>query len=271
MVAGAVLGGALVVAIAGAIRSAGDGRDGAAPALEACVRASRAEQEACFAREFTALAETGRVEQTLATLETLVERRLLDDCHLQAHAVAYAAVEALGVDRAFRLATAHCRLGYLHGAAEVAGAGSEAGARRAGTRCSGFRKRDLVASCSHGFGHALVRARPAALAHSLDACRRAARLGIHPLPCEAGVLMQHSLQYADLPESELAGAASRGCAELAAASRRTRCYRNIGLVAALVNGHDLRRAAAVCRGVRPASPATACLAGAQREIDEARG
>ncbi|MBD0329147.1 MAG: hypothetical protein ICV64_03485 [Thermoleophilia bacterium] len=266
----------LVLAGGGALLLSGFGDAGAEPRAELspCLTLAGARRDACFDEVFARQAARGNVAPTVAALERLVRDGRLDDCHLLAHSLAHAAVAAMGVDRAFLLADDGCRMGYVHGAAERADPRAEARAAPpgavAGERCSRFVKRDLAASCSHGYGHALLRASPGDLQASADGCRAAERYGIHVIPCEAGVMMQHSLDRSRLGETGLLAGAREGCARLAAARLRTRCHRNVGVVAAFALSHDAARAEALCRRLPARKGRSDCLAGARKEVEEAR-
>ena len=199
---------------------------------------------------------------------------MLDDCHLEAHALAYAARSALGVERAFLLSSDQCRMGYVHGAPEAAGWGSR---DRPGTAhavaarsCSRFRTPDVVAACSHGFGHAVMRASANDVRRATRGCARAEGRGIYVAACEAGVMMQNSLAHAHLPEQRFLRAAARGCEAVAQRRLRRSCYDHLGVVAALSFRHDRRRSAALCRRLRDRLARAACLDGTRDEIAESR-
>jgi hypothetical protein len=268
----AIVGAAVVAAVL-LLSGPGEAGSSAREDLAACAERSGEQQESCFERVFAQEAAEGKVAETLSVLEGLVDDGVLDDCHLRAHAVAHAAVAVVGVDRAFDLATGHCRMGYVHGVAE-SGAGRPdarpaAVASLAGARCSRLDKGKLAASCSHGFGHALMRNR-GSIIDAVRSCRQAERFGIDVRPCEAGVMMQHSLSYARLPPGDFVVAAAKACAPLGERRLRTRCHRNVGVVSAFVVLHDERRAEALCRRLHGTARLD-CLGGAAKEIAEARG
>ena len=267
------------LAILGAGAFLVDGLDdaGAAPQdeLAACARLPAERRGGCFDEVFAREAAKGNVPQTLAALERLVDRGALDDCHLQSHALAHAAVQVVGIDRALLLTAEHCRRGYVHGVAELTDPDAEARAApagaRAGERCSQFRRRELAASCAHGYGHALVRGRRVPLSRAVAGCKSAEPFGIHVLPCEAGVMMQHGMNHAHRPPAEFVRVSGAGCAALAEQRLRTRCFRNVGVVAALVlTHHDEARPAALCRRLPGALARADCAAGGRNEIEQAR-
>ena len=274
-----------LAALAGALLAVGlgafllDGLDdaGAAPRdeLAACARLPVDRRGACFDDVFAREAASGNVPQTLAALERLVDGGALDDCHLQSHALAHAAVRVVGIDRALLLTAEHCRRGYVHGVTELtdpaAGTLSAPVGALVARRCAQFRKRELVASCAHGFGHALVRGRRASLADAVAGCKRAERVGVLVLPCEAGVMMQHGMNHAHLPAADYVRVTGSGCAALVEERLRTRCFRNVGVVAALVlTHHDEARTAALCRLLPGGRARADCAAGGRNEIDQAR-
>jgi hypothetical protein len=248
----------VVVAIAVAGRG-GDEPRGA----EACV--GEPAEDRCLRELYDGVVAAGAVASTLRDLESLSRDGRLDDCHLQAHRLAHAVYRDVGdVERAFLLGGPQCRLGYLHGAVEASGGSPTFGV----PRCTRFRNPVQRRACAHGYGHALMLRTRNDLVASLQGCRAAAGRDIDVPSCQAGVLMENSLRHAG--SATLAQDAARGCAAVEdTPALFASCLDNLGVVAALLGGHDGERAAAVCRELEEAQERRACLTGVEDELAEA--
>jgi hypothetical protein len=220
----------------------------------------------CFERAYAGAAQQGEVAATLAALESLDRRGVIEDCHLEAHRLARAVHGVVAdVERTFLLGGPQCRLGYLHGAVEASGSvahGVEP------PRCDRLGVSLQRRACAHGYGHALMLANAHEIDASLRGCDEAGADGIEYPSCEAGVLMEASLRFARTGRSVVGAAPA--CAALGEERVRRLCYENVGVVAALALDHDRSRAAAVCSRLAPGAPRAGCLAGADGEIAEAR-
>ncbi len=268
----------LLVAVSAFAFGRADGTESALRTrLARCAHEAKTPCGPCFDRAFAKEAARGRVVETLTVLQSLVDDGTLDDCHLQAHALAHAAFETFqDVAKVFLLGDDACRLGYLHGAVEasVLGAHSRAGAVHAVQTppCSRFAGVERRLGCAHGFGHALMLFNGERIGRSVRGCERAASAEVGVAACEAGVMMQNSLHFADLPRDRFRRSAARACTALASHDLAKLCFDNLGQVAALLLRHDERKANAVCRGLSSAFARTACRTGVRGELrDSAQG
>jgi hypothetical protein len=242
-----------------------DGTENAAQRVARC-----GDRATCLRAVYDDAVERGEVVEVLDALQ-----KRGGDCHLEAHRLAHAVYRDVGdVERTFLLGGPQCRFGYLHGAVEASGAVATASAKSvrgvAVPPCDRFRNPIQQRACSHGFGHALMLRTRDDLRGSVAGCREAEqRYGLSAPSCLAGVMMENSLRHSE--SKQFAADSERGCAAVAASQPLTAlCFDNVGIVAALAVGHDLRRASALCHGLTRADRRALCKAGAKGEIAEAR-
>lgn len=241
------------------------------PTLEACFAAT--EPAALFACAQPYLEAAAREPRAL--LVKLADARAngtIDDCHMLAHHLGHEAFDAHGdVVETLRAGSAACFKGYYHGVVEAGiAARARAGNTDVARLCDAARDdADLWDGCVHGVGHGLMWRSEGDVLGSLRLCEA---LGEDARGrCQAGVLMENSLQLLAKPESEYARLAPAACDGLALPEQhREACAEQIGEVAMFRYRHDETRANAVCAAIPDEAMRAPCQRGVANEAEAAR-
>lgn len=193
-----------------------------------------------------------------------------------AHAFGHVAFSELGdLDQTLAAGGAQCIRGYQHGVVEAAvgGAGQRAGAihRRNAQTCAGQLDFDLLDACVHGLGHAYMYVTGHDVTRSLKRCSGRLPDALQASRCRDGVMMENSMKYLELGARGFRSKAPAACDGLRIGRDLLQaCYNQIGEVGMFFFRHRLSQVAPVCRSIASPLGRTACLQGAQAELEVAQ-
>jgi hypothetical protein len=205
----------------------------------------------------------------MQTAEQLVQRGVMNDCHVMAHAVGHATWrKSQDLASAFRACSTNCVQGCWHGVVEASMKDAGKTPAEALAFCDALGKGSLERrQCLHGLGHGIMHQRRADLKSAVAACESLDGR-FESEQCLGGMWMQ----WTHFPVHEGPAAFRRKAPELCSGVRQDllgKCAHAVGGAAMFANAHDETAARAVCRAL-PSGQQRQCTRGVQHEIDVLR-
>ncbi|MDA1169508.1 MAG: hypothetical protein O3A36_04170 [bacterium] len=229
----------------------------------------------CFRPYFNELVRKVSPAYAMTEAKVLKEKKVLDDCHLNAHFIGEAALEKYDFDpgKAFAAGEFGCIEGYFHGVMERYvryKADPYSVTSKVKNICDTVsspnpQKEALLKSqCAHGIGHGLVAHNFLPIADALAACEDMD----YAWRCKGGVEMEHVEQYLSLEEHELKGVLPEICkpfADLDDPASLSGCASNIGVALMWYTKHDLAQSKKLCEELGESEQVHICKSGTEAE------
>jgi hypothetical protein len=227
----------------------------------------------CFRPYFDELVNKVSPKYAMIEAKIFKEKKIIDDCHLNAHFIGEAALEKynFNVGQAFAFGEFGCIEGYFHGVMERYvryEADPYSVVSKVKNMCDtvsspSFQKEGLLKSqCAHGIGHGLVAHNFLSVADALAACE-----GIdYEWRCRGGVAMEHVEQYLSLEENKLKEILPEICEPFSGlddSNAMSVCIDNIGATLMWYTKHDLARSKKLCEELEKPEYIRSCKSGTE--------
>jgi len=227
----------------------------------------------CFKPYFEELVNKVSPAYAMVELKNFKNRKIIDDCHLNAHFIGEAALEKYDFDvgKAFASCEFGCIEGCFHGVmegyvryeADPYTVTSKIKNMCASVSSSNQEVENLLRSqCAHGIGHGLVAHDFLPVDEALVACRGIDYEG----RCMGGAIMEHIEQYLSLEEDKLKEILPEICKpflELDDPAAVFMCANNIGIALMWYTKHDLTFSKKLCEELETPEYIQACKISAE--------
>jgi len=245
------------------------------PPKECFDKANEYDKWICFEPYFRELVNKVSPGYAMVEAKIFKERKIIDDCHLNAHFIGEAALEKYDFDagKAFASCEFGCIEGCFHGVmeryvryeADPYSVTSKVKSMCDSVSSSNPRVETLLKNqCAHGIGHGLVAHNFVPVTEALAACR-----GIdYERRCMGGVIMEHVEQYLSLEENEFKKILPEICEsflELDDPDAVVICMNNIGVALMWYTKHDLALSKKLCEELKKPEYVRACKINTEAE------
>ena len=245
------------------------------PPKECFDKAKEYDKWICFEPYLRELVDKVSPGYAMVEVKIFKDRKIIDDCHLNAHFIGEAGLEKYDFDvgKAFASCEFGCTEGCFHGVmeryvryeADPYSVTSKVKSMCDSVSSPNSRKEGLLKSqCSHGIGHGLSAHNFLPVDEALAACR-----GIDYEPrCRGGVIMEHVEQYLSLEEDKLKEILPEICKpflELDDPAAVFMCANNIGIALMWYTKHDLAFSKKLCEELETSEYVRACKISTEAE------
>ena len=211
----------------------------------------------CFEPYFRKLVNKVSVGYAMTEAKVFKGKKVIDDCHLNAHYIGEASLEKHNFNpgKAFAACEFGCTEGCFHGVMERYvryKADPYTVTSEVKSMCDTVSSPNsqiealLKSQCAHGIGHGLVAHNFLPPAEAIDVCRR---IDYYEERCAGGVIMEYVEQYLSLGENEFKEILPEICEpfnQLDDTSVMGACAYNIGMALMWYTRHDLALSKKLC-------------------------
>lgn len=232
----------------------------------------------CFEPYFRELVNKVSSGYAMTEARVFKEKKVIDDCHLNAHFIGEATLEKYNFDvgQAFASCEFGCIEGCFHGVMERYvryEADPYTVTEKVKNMCDTVSSPNLQvesllkSQCSHGIGHGLVAHGFLSIADAITACGSLAN-EFYAVRCKGGVAMEHVEQYLSLEENKLKEILPKICEPFIELNERGEvfiCTTNIGVALMWYTKHDLQLSKKLCEELEKPEYVRACKIGTEDE------